>query len=128
MKEIYGSVSTWTPDILKDAKHILKGLKPKDLKDLPASVVANSLNSLKDVKFSKLQVRGFKWRYEPKLVDFVHYYILALLLTTILRSPVTISPRMLNIKVTNTEAFAIFLIIYYKKMSTCKYMFCCCCH
>ena len=58
MKEIYGKVSSWTPDIMKNAKHILKGLKPKDMKNLPASAVVKSMKDLKTVKFNKLQVRS----------------------------------------------------------------------
>lgn len=69
MKEAFGSINKWTAETIKNASNILTGLKPKDLRQLPAGAVKDSVEKLKHVKFSPIQVKSkhslsFKKKYK----------------------------------------------------------------
>ncbi|XP_031570947.1 uncharacterized protein LOC116305227 [Actinia tenebrosa] len=57
MKEALGSPDSWSAETIKNASNILRGLKPKDLRSLPADAIKGSLKELKTIEFSRGQAR-----------------------------------------------------------------------
>ncbi|KAK3726982.1 hypothetical protein QZH41_014715 [Actinostola sp. cb2023] len=69
VKEAFGSPDTWTVQIIRNASNILRGLKPKDLRKLPAQAIRDSLESLKHIHFSRSQKRELAKKVKESLGD-----------------------------------------------------------
>ncbi|XP_001638657.3 uncharacterized protein LOC5518710 isoform X2 [Nematostella vectensis] len=69
VKTALGSPNTWTADTIKNASGILRGLKPKDLRNLPTEAVMESVEDLKQVPFSRSQARVLAKKLKESLGD-----------------------------------------------------------